>query len=72
MSINSVDRVLRAREVCRLIGLSRPTLWRLVKRDQFPKPFHLSSAAAVGWSEGEVSNWIAARAAQRDKTTHDK
>ncbi|RZN25581.1 AlpA family phage regulatory protein [Bradyrhizobium sp. Leo121] len=63
---SDLARVVRAREVCRLIGLSRPTLWRLVQRDQFPKPFRLSSSAAVGWLETDILAWIAARAAQRD------
>ena len=66
---SELGRVLRAREVCRLIGLSRPTLWRLVQRKQFPEPFTLSSPAAVGWCERDVSSWIAARAALRNKET---
>jgi prophage regulatory protein len=60
-----LGRVLRAREVCHLVGLSRPTLWRLVRRNEFPKPFSLSSSAAVGWAEREVNDWIAERAARR-------
>jgi len=74
MSINTnpPGRVLRPREVCRQTGLSRSTLWRLAKRDQFPKPLHLSSAAAVGWLAKEVDAWIAARVALRDQTTADK
>jgi prophage regulatory protein len=62
---NDLGRVLRAREVCRRIGLSRPTLWRLVRDNKFPSPFRLSSPSAVGWAEREVVEWIAQRAADR-------
>jgi predicted DNA-binding transcriptional regulator AlpA len=61
----SPDRVLRVRKVCERTGLSRPTIWRLVKAGKFPAPFPLSSPAAVGWLASTIDEWIAARAARR-------
>ena len=34
-------RILRLREVLRRVGLSKTTVWRLIKEDQFPKPISL-------------------------------
>jgi predicted DNA-binding transcriptional regulator AlpA len=42
MISNPPDTILRAPAVCSRIGLSRPTLWRLVRNHQFPKPFALT------------------------------
>jgi prophage regulatory protein len=59
-------RILRWREVAQRTGLSRPTIWRLVRAGTFPRPVQLSSPAAVGWIASEVDAWIATRIAQRD------
>lgn len=54
------DRILRPREVCRAIGLSRTTLWRRVRDGQFPKPIRLGPNA-VGWRLSAVQEWIDGR-----------
>jgi len=64
----SHDRVLRSREVRDRIGLSRATIWRMVRSGAFPKPVALGPQS-VGWLEREVSEWLAARAALRDKSS---
>lgn len=57
--------VLRLPAVLRMIGLSRPTLYRMVKAGTFPQPIKLG-AAAVGWLADDVSQWIAERVTARD------
>jgi prophage regulatory protein len=59
------DRILRWRETCERIGVSRTTLWRMINRGAFPAPIPLSSPAAVGWIEREVEDWLKQRAAAR-------
>ena len=54
------DRMLRPREVFVRVGLSRTTIWRAVRRGDFPAPRRLS-ANAVGWRASEVDAWIASR-----------
>ncbi|PLX39775.1 MAG: DNA-binding protein [Deltaproteobacteria bacterium] len=54
------DRFLRAPEVIRITGLSRPTIWRMEKRGQFPQRRSIS-ANSVGWLSSEVENWMASR-----------
>jgi prophage regulatory protein len=57
-------RVLRLPEVMRRVGLSRSTIWRQVRREEFPKPIPLSMNAQ-GWLEDEVSEWLAEKADRR-------
>jgi prophage regulatory protein len=63
-------RLLPRQEVERRTGLSRSTIYALMKSDQlgFPKPIRVSFRR-VAWMECDVSNWITARvAASRSKT----
>ncbi len=53
-------RVVRLPDVLARVGLSRSTLWRLIKAGQFPKPIKLGGRA-VGWIEEEIDEWIASR-----------
>jgi prophage regulatory protein len=50
-------RVLRTAEAARRIGLSKSSLWRMVKDGEFPRPRQLS-AHAVGWLESEIARWL--------------
>ena len=47
------------------IGYSKTQLWRLEKRDAFPKRVALG-AGRHGWAEHEVDEWIAGRIKARD------
>ena len=51
------DRFLRIREVLRVTGLSRATLYAMVSEGQFPSPVRLR-ARAVGWRASQVQAWI--------------
>ena len=54
--------LLRLPAVKQRTGLSRSTLYDLMKRGDFPKPIPLS-ARAVGFVDSEVSAWIDKRIA---------
>jgi prophage regulatory protein len=58
--------ILRLPELCKRVGLGRSSVYSLIQRGQFPRPIPLS-ARAVGWSQAEVEQWIAERAAERAK-----
>ena len=53
-------KVLRCRDVVKLTGLSRATIYRLIVGEEFPHS-HRLSPGRVGWSEAEVEAWIRAR-----------
>lgn len=53
-------QILRLPEVIFRTGLSRTTIYDLVRRDEFPRPVALG-ARAVGWPVDDVTAWIEQR-----------
>lgn len=58
-------RLIRLPEVCGMTGLSRSAVYRGVAAGTFPVPVKVGERASA-WHAGEVSNWVAARLAERD------
>lgn len=56
----SDQALLDAREVCRLLGISRTTLWRLRERRDFPIPIQLS-IRRIAWRRDAIDAWLEAR-----------
>jgi prophage regulatory protein len=56
--------ILRLPEVRRRTGLSRSTIYSLMRLGDFPRAIPLS-ARSVGWLESEIEKWITGRAAER-------
>ena len=50
-------RIIRIKEVKTITGLSRSTIYEMMKAGNFPKPIKLGSHS-VGWIESEVQDWI--------------
>lgn len=50
--------VFRTREVLTLTGLSRTTLWRMVKAGTFPQPLHASTKAIRLWRRADLEVWL--------------
>lgn len=48
----------RMRDVLRITGLSRPTLYRRIVARRFPPPIHLGGRAC-GWAHSALQAWIA-------------
>ena len=46
-----------------MIGISRTSLWRYVRDDDFPAPLRLGGerSRAVGWRRADVEQWLATR-----------
>ncbi len=55
---------IRPKEVLRLIGVSKVTLWRMVRAGRFPPPVTLNVTSKAYVLE-EVQAWMAAAAARR-------
>ena len=53
-------RLLRLPAVLHRTGLSRSTVYVLMKAGKFPRPRRIG-ARAVGWPEDEIEAWINAR-----------
>ena len=54
------DRLLRRREVEELTGLSRASIYRLMRSGSFPLPVRVS-ATAVRWKASDITAWIESR-----------
>ena len=54
------DRLLRRREVERITGMSRASIYRLMQRGEFPRPVKVGSTA-VRWKESDLTAWIESR-----------
>ncbi len=54
-------RLIKIADVCKMIGLSRPTIYRLMWKQQFPNPVRVS-ARAVRWNVADIIAWQDARA----------
>jgi excisionase family DNA binding protein len=57
MSTNIPFRLIRKSELCRILGVSRATLERLVAEKHLPPPHQISSRA-VRWRSDEVEAFI--------------
>lgn len=53
-------RILRLPDVKQLTGLSRSTIYAMMKEGSFPKNIPLG-VRSVGWKESEVIHWIESR-----------
>jgi prophage regulatory protein len=60
LDIQALDSILRIKEVLRITGLSRTTLWRLERIRKFPKRRKLG-ARAIGWLASEIRAWVDSR-----------
>ena len=54
------DKLIRLKDVLRLVGLSRSTLYRKMGNGTFPESVQLGERV-VAWWEGEVREWMASR-----------
>ena len=53
-------KLLRLPDVTHHTGLSKATIYRLIKSKRFPKPVKLADRA-VGWRLEQIEAWIASR-----------
>jgi len=52
----ATDSILRMPEVVQLTGLSKATIYRMMKGGTFPKQYRLSERA-VGWKKSALCAW---------------
>lgn len=55
---------LRASDVCRLLRISKPTLWRLRRTRGFPEPTEVTGRL-IAWRRSEVEEWLGRVASPR-------
>ena len=58
MNVN--DRLLRRRQVEEITGLSRSSIYRLMRNGDFPVPVRVGPSA-VRWKASDISAWLESR-----------
>ncbi|NIJ09538.1 excisionase family DNA binding protein [Sphingomonas vulcanisoli] len=64
---DAVERLIPLKEVCRLIGVGKSMIYKMIQQGRFPAPYK-PSAGAARWSDKEVLNWIANIRSQRSSS----
>jgi prophage regulatory protein len=52
-----MNRLLRLKEVLKLVGLSKSEIYRLISLNRFPTPIHIGDRA-VAFTESSIEEWI--------------
>ena len=59
-SNDTQERILRAHEVQKIVGISRSTIWRMERKGQFPARLPLGTGS-VGWLKSDIESWVNSR-----------
>jgi len=49
--------ILRMKDVCSELGVSRASIYRLLQSGSFPKPLKLGKRA-IGWERDHIQQWV--------------
>ncbi len=61
-------RAIRIKEVIQKISLSQSTIYAMITKGEFPKPFELTPGR-VAWIEEDVDAWLAQKAGRAPTAT---
>lgn len=61
MQLESIKRINDTKSI---VGLSRSTIYAMIKRGEFPQPVLLGSRS-VGWRNTDIQEWIKSRQERR-------
>ena len=67
MSVITI-RLLTCRQVQRVCGLSKSTLYRLMRTGVFPEPLKIGPKA-IRWRADEIQEWVESRPRARGEST---
>lgn len=54
------DRYIRMKELCKMLGISRSTIYRLVIENKFPRQIKLTERTSV-WKLSDINSWVEER-----------
>ena len=60
------DSLLRRREVERIAGVSRSSIYRLMQESDFPRPVRIGPGT-VRWKASDIEAWIESRPVARSE-----
>jgi len=59
--LGRVDRLLRVKDVSEIVSMGRSTIYRLVKKNQFPRP--VKRGRSTFWRESDIQRYISSLSA---------
>lgn len=59
-------RLLSVKQVLGLMGISRSTLYAMMRAKEFPKPVQIAKRR-IGWLNSDVEEWLKERATERGR-----
>jgi len=63
------DRLLRRRDVEKITGMSRSSIYRLMQESEFPWPVKVGPAV-VRWKASDIAAWIESRPVATSEFSH--
>ena len=60
------ERLLRRREVEKITGVSRSSIYRLMQESDFPRPVRIGPGA-VRWKASDINAWMESRPVARSE-----
>ena len=57
-------RIMRLKDVMKVTGLGRSTIYKYISEGQFPEQISLG-ARAVGWVDSEIDDWVMSKIDER-------
>ncbi len=57
MQTETEEKILRLKSVIEKTGISRSTIYSMIKANRFPKPVCIGIRSS-GWLQSEINNWI--------------
>jgi prophage regulatory protein len=64
------DVLIRITDVCAITGLSVPTIYRLMGRNEFPRPLKITNTARA-WKLSEITAWVDSRSRTEITPSYD-
>ena len=61
-------RAIRIKEVIQKVSLGQSTIYAMIAKGKFPKPFELTPGR-VAWIEEDVDTWLAVKAGRESTAT---
>jgi len=56
-----MNRLIRKKELLNITGLSIASIYRLIKKGEFPKQVRISENS-IAWRESDINEWLDSRA----------
>jgi len=52
------ETILKTKDICARLRISRTTLWRLRQSGKFPQPTRVGGTNLQGWRESDFELWL--------------